>query len=106
MIKLILRKLLILYKRLIRIIRTWALQNILAECGKGLLVFGRVRINGPEHIYIGNHCALNEGVLLLGRAPLRIEDNVVISPYVTISTIALDYTDKTPPIRITKCLSL
>lgn len=44
----------------------------------------------PFNITIGNHCAINDNVVLDGRGGLVINDNVNISPYVKIYTAEHD----------------
>ncbi|RJP75607.1 MAG: acyltransferase [Desulfobacteraceae bacterium] len=60
------------------------------KCGKNLKVFGKVKINGGEHIEIGDNCRLNEGVYLLGAGKIIIKDFVTLSPYSKIITASYD----------------
>ena len=67
------------------------LSMIIDEMGAGTKIYGRVTVYFPENIRIGKNCTINEGVILNGRSPIRIGNNVRISPYTIIETGYLDY---------------
>lgn len=80
------------YRRILRFARETGVRLVVGECGKGLRVFGRVRIDMPQKIYIGRNCTLNEGVLLVGREDIFIGSHVTISANAVITSASLDLT--------------
>jgi acetyltransferase-like isoleucine patch superfamily enzyme len=78
------------YRRFMRFSRETGIKLVIADGGEGLRVFGRVRIDMPQKIYIGKNCTLNEGVLLVGREDIFIGSNVTISANTVITSAALD----------------
>ena len=82
------------YTRIKTLQKTWReflITNLVATCGKNLRVHGRVSINIPRMIHLGNDVALNEGVILAAKhQPITIEDNVVISARATITSVSLN----------------
>jgi acetyltransferase-like isoleucine patch superfamily enzyme len=59
--------------------------------GENVLIHGQIKImNNIKNIYLGDHCSLNEGVLLNSRDIIQIGNYVRISPYVQIHTAKLD----------------
>ncbi len=91
------RNLLHIYRKIIRYIRTFVLSQLCAEFGKDVLVFGRVRIDRPEKVYIGDNCSLNENILIIGCEIVRFGKRVVISPGSTILSASMDYEHSSPP---------
>ncbi|MBP7722125.1 MAG: acyltransferase [Alphaproteobacteria bacterium] len=79
-----------IYRRLIRFARETGIRMVVAEAGRNLKVFGRVRIDMPQKIHIGDDCTLNEGVLIVGRDDVRIGNNVTLSAYVVIVSAGIE----------------
>lgn len=68
------------------------------SCGENLRIFGRIKMSGNQNITIGNRCAFNESVMLIApRSPIVIGDDVVLSPYVMVTTDSLEHEIKTLP---------
>jgi maltose O-acetyltransferase len=88
--KVIARIFLHIYRRSVRFMRETGVRMVVAEAGKGLRVFGRVRIDMPQKIYIGDDCTLNEGVLIIGRDDVRIGNGVTLSASVLITSASLE----------------
>lgn len=78
-----------IYRRSIRLARETGIRMVVAEAGKNLRVFGRVRIDMPQKIYIGDDCTLNEGVLIVGREDVRIGNGVTLSAYVVVASAGI-----------------
>lgn len=75
-----------------RILRSWLYAKLFQECGDGLRVFGRISVQHPELIRLGRGCTLNEGCVLLARAPITIGNLTHISPGVIITSAQLSKT--------------
>ena len=56
------------------------------KCGKNFTIASNVLINNPQGLEIGNDVYIARGCWLNSMAGLRIEDEVVLAPYVVIST--------------------
>lgn len=57
--------------------------------GRGVKFYGRVVIEHPERLFIGDHSTFNEGVIIFARAPVRIGSYVRVGTQVTIMTGAV-----------------
>ena len=79
-----------IYRRSIRLAREAGIRMVVAEAGENLKVFGRVRIDMPQKIYIGDDCTLNEGVLIVGRDDVRIGNGVTLSAYVVVTSASME----------------
>ena len=79
------------YRRAVRRMREFGLRCVLGGVGENLHVWGRVRIDYPGRVFLGDHCALNEGVLILAREDIRIGDGVILSANVMVISASLDY---------------
>ncbi|MCE7886073.1 MAG: acyltransferase [Alphaproteobacteria bacterium PRO2] len=88
--KVIARVFLHLYRRSIRFARETGVRLVVAEAGKDLRIFGRVRIDMPQKVYIGDDCRLNEGVLIVGRDEVRIGNGVTLSAHVMITSAGIE----------------
>ncbi len=80
-----------------RFLRVLFIRSSIQHCGKELRVFGAVRISGHHNIIIGDRCALNHGVMMMARGGIQLGDDVVISPYVILTTDSLDHSIKALP---------
>lgn len=88
--KVVARVFLHIYRRAVRFARETGVRMLVAKAGKSLKVFGRVRIDMPQKIYIGNDCSLNEGVLIIGRDDVRIGNGVTLSAYVVVTSAGIE----------------
>lgn len=86
-----------IYRRAMRRVREFGLRCVLGHAGDGLHVWGRVRIDYPSRVYLGNNCALNEGVLILARDDICIGNGVILSANVMVISASLDYAHSPPP---------
>jgi acetyltransferase-like isoleucine patch superfamily enzyme len=91
------RYVLYIYRRAKRRVREAGLRFFVAEVGENVRVWGRVRIDYPDRVFIGDDCALNEGVLILAREDVRIGRGVILSAGVTVISSTLDFTHSQPP---------
>jgi acetyltransferase-like isoleucine patch superfamily enzyme len=91
------RYILYAYRRVKSRVREAGLRFFVAEVGQDVRVWGRVRIDYPDRVYIGDDCAFNEGVLILAREDVRIGRGVVLSANVTITSASLEFTHSPPP---------
>lgn len=78
------------YRRLVRFVRETGVRLLVAEAGRGLKVFGRVRIDMPQKVYIGENCTFNEGVLIIGRDDVRIGSGVTLSAYTVVTSAGIE----------------
>ncbi len=78
------------YRRSVRFARETGVRLVVAEAGKGLKVFGRVRIDMPQKVHIGENCTLNEGVLIIGRDEVRIGNGVTLSAYTVVTSAGIE----------------
>lgn len=85
------------YRRAVRRAREFGLRCVLGQVGANLHVWGRVRIDYPGRVYLGDNCALNEGVLILARDDIRIGNGVILSANVMVISASLDYAHSPPP---------
>lgn len=65
-------------------------KSILAECGKGLVVYGKVRIWNPENIHVGDRFSINTGCQISARGKVYIGNNVTMSRGAQITVGQLD----------------
>ena len=65
--------------------RIWKLRNSVSQCGKNPQVFGKIYINTPASLTIGDDFRINDGCKLIGRNGSRIN----IGNDVTISNNAI-----------------
>lgn len=79
--------------------RLWYYRTILADFGNHNQVFGRIIIYCPERIHIGDHCTLNEGVLLAGRDDIHIGNFVRISARAMLITGSLNVQNFRLPLK-------
>ncbi len=87
----------LIIRRLARWLRSFYWSLLVAQCGPTLWVFGRIRMDHPEKIDLGNRVSLNDGVFLIGREKLTIGDDVVLSPHVLVTTTGLDIASRALP---------
>lgn len=73
-------------------IRSLYYKSILAECGKGLVVNGKVHIWNPENIHVGERFTINAGCQISARGKVYIGNNVVMSRGSQITVGQLDTT--------------
>jgi acetyltransferase-like isoleucine patch superfamily enzyme len=64
------------------------------KCGRNLQMASGVQILNPHKIEIGDNVYLSYNVWLNGLGGITIEDEVVIGPYVTISSLSHGYKNK------------
>jgi acetyltransferase-like isoleucine patch superfamily enzyme len=69
----------------------------LGSLGYGSKIYGRVVIERPQRVSIGEYSTLNEGVTIFARSPVTIGNHVRISTHVVIHTTGLNVEAKTPP---------
>lgn len=67
--------------------RGWCASPFFRSCGKGLELGGGLTILNSFSIDIGNNVYIAKGTWLNGLGNLIIEDEVVIAPYVVVSTM-------------------
>jgi acetyltransferase-like isoleucine patch superfamily enzyme len=71
---------------------------VLGRMGSHTRIMGRVCIKCPEHVEIGDHCTINDGVGIFARDEiLRIGNYVRISPNAMIIPGGLNIVDSQPP---------
>jgi acetyltransferase-like isoleucine patch superfamily enzyme len=87
------------YRRAVRRMREFGLRCVLGHVGEDLHVWGRVRVDYPGRVYIGDHCALNEGILILARDDVRMGNGVILSANVMVISASLDYAHSPPPYK-------
>lgn len=80
-----------------RILRKTLIKHSIQSCGRGLRVYGPVKMSSHHNIIIGDRCALNYGVMMLARGGIKLGNDVVISPYAIITTDSLDNSVKVLP---------
>ena len=80
-----------------RILRSAKWHMLVAQCGKRFWVFGRIRMDMPEKIYIGDRVSLNDGVFLIGRDEIRLGHGVTLSPHVLVTSASMDVHQGLPP---------
>lgn len=73
--------------------RGWCLRPFIAQCGRGFQVGRGVTLLNTDHVCIGRDVYLARGVWVNGLGGLTIEDEVVLSPYVTISTLRHEFSN-------------
>ncbi|MGB4106711.1 MAG: acyltransferase [Alphaproteobacteria bacterium] len=78
------------YRRSVRFARETGVRMVVAEAGSGLRIFGRVRIDMPQKVFIGENCTLNEGVLIIGRDDVRIGNGVTLSAYTVVTSAGIE----------------
>jgi acetyltransferase-like isoleucine patch superfamily enzyme len=57
------------------------------SCGKNFQIGSGVTINNPQNLHIGNDVYIAKGTWMNALGTLIIEDEVVVAPYVVISTM-------------------
>jgi len=67
-------------------IRGYFASFCIKKCGRNFTLGSRVTLNNPQSLYIGDHVYIAKGTWLNAIANITIEDEVVIAPYVVIST--------------------
>jgi maltose O-acetyltransferase len=72
-------------------IRGWLYRPFFKKCGKNFLIANGVQLLNTHEIEIGNDVYLSYYAWLNGLGGLTLEDEVVIGPYVTISTLTHCY---------------
>ncbi len=81
-----------------RALRKFYVKASVKSCGENLRIFGRIKLSGNHNITIGNRCAFNESVMLIApRSEIIMGDDVVLSPYVMVTTDSLEHEIKTLP---------
>ena len=81
-----------------RFLRKTGFRLSVRKCGENLRIFGKIYLAGHHRISVGDRCAFNHGVMLMApRADIEIGDDVVLSPYVVVTTDSLDNSIKTLP---------
>lgn len=70
--------------------RTFFWSRLFQKFGKDSFIFGRVTVFYPENVTLGKNSALDEGVILNARAPIKIGDDVHLSPGVFVTTGSLN----------------
>src|SRR5690554_1134916 len=68
-------------------IRGFLASPFFKKCGKGLTLGRDLTILNPHKMELGNHVYIAKGTWINGLAGMIIEDEVVMSPYVVISTL-------------------
>ena len=63
------------------------------KIGKGVKLWGRITMVGPENISIGDNVTINEGAFLNGTAELIIGDYVRLSSFCQLHTGGLDLSE-------------
>lgn len=77
----------------VRVIRTAYFRLFVKKCGKNVYVGKHLDIKNPWNIEIGNNVIINKRVLLDGRRPLIIGNNVDIAQDAFIWTYQHDFND-------------
>ena len=75
-------------------LRTIRWRLLLSRMGRNSRILGKVTINNPENVYIGDYTTINEGSYLNARARIVIGDHVHISPFCVFNTGGLIYSKK------------
>lgn len=87
-----------IWDHFMRALRKTYVKMSVKSCGDNLRVFGRLSMSGNHNITIGDRCAFNENVMLIApRAEIIMGNDVVLSPYVMITTDSLEHEIKTLP---------
>lgn len=73
--------------------RGWCLRPFIAQCGKGFQVGRGVTLLNTDQLVIGQNVYLARGVWMNALGGLTIEDEVVLAPYVTVSTLRHEFAD-------------
>lgn len=68
-------------------LRGFLARPFIKSCGKNFTLGSGVTLNNPHNLYIGNNVYIARGTWLNALGSLTIEDEVVIAPYVVISTL-------------------
>ena len=97
MLKKLALKIFYMVRRGSRILRSAKWHLLVAECGTRFWVFGRIRMDMPEKVYIGDRVSLNDGVFLIGRDDIRIGHGVTLSPHVLVTAAGMDVHQGLPP---------
>lgn len=97
MLKKLARKVFYLVRKASRIARAGYWSMLVASCGKRFWVFGRVRMDTPEKIHIGDRVCLNDGVFLIGRDEIHIGHGVTLSPHVLVTAASMEINQGPPP---------
>lgn len=75
-------------------------RHILRACGEELDISRDVLFEFPNQISLGKRVFINRGVIITGRAPIVIGDDVLIGPYAIINSGNHGYNDVSMPIRL------
>lgn len=70
--------------------RYWLGLKAYMAFGKRVAVFGDFTVINPRKVSIGNNCAINHDVFILGSSGIEIGDNVVLSARCMIIDAGLD----------------
>lgn len=97
-LKLIIFTLLYIWDHFLRALRKFYMRLSVRSCGSDLRVFGGIKLSGNHNIIIGDRCAFNEGVMLIApRSEIVFGDDVVLSPFVMVTTDSLEHEIETLP---------
>lgn len=75
-------------------VRGWLATPFIRKCGKGLWLGAYVSLLNSDKLDIGDHCYIARGTWLNCLGGLTLEDEVVIAPYVVISTLQHVFKDR------------
>lgn len=70
---------------------------VCASVGSGLRVAGKILVDPPDKLFIGNDVVINEGVYINTRDRITLGNGVHLSPYVRINAGSLDLRDSSKP---------
>jgi maltose O-acetyltransferase len=79
------------FRQLIWLLSNEYTKRRLGACGKGVRIYGRFRVSGPQNLYLGNNVHINDNSFIRAEGGLKIGDHTHISRNVVIYTMNHDY---------------
>lgn len=73
------------------------LKSRLGSCGRGVRLYGRIRITAPMHVHLGSNVHINENAFLRGEGGISIGNNCHIARNLVIYSINHDYSGNALP---------
>src|SRR5690606_11008875 len=68
-------------------LRGMLVRPFIGKCGKNLTLGSQVTLNNPQNLVVGDNVYIAKGTWLNALGGLYLEDEVVLAPYVVISTL-------------------
>ncbi|VVB75314.1 2,3,4,5-tetrahydropyridine-2,6-dicarboxylate N-acetyltransferase [uncultured archaeon] len=72
---------------------------VFEHMGRQVAMLGKIYLQGPENISIGNHTTINQGCTFCGKGGIKIGADVLIGQNVNIMTSNYKYSSSIVPIR-------